>query len=276
MYIIIHISYSHFNIFAQVCTKATVVHQSLAMFSFQGATDSEKRALCLSAENETLKQSLSVTQGLLQQLSSIPSQSSTMLIKVKARPSSTDVQLWVNTRAVTCKPGSVFCSFFPTGKREPPQQNPATGDLSPTACRAAVTSGASERTVRVEESGGAEEAGGQGEGVAAGVGQREGEGAGGEGKSQCLNHLIMSEHMVCRFLVFNFPLCYHQYVTQTVEVESPATLKQLSKAKQRNQLLSEKLCSQNERCKQLEQQIRKSDEYSCNLQHKVTNWAMEV
>lgn len=49
----------------------------------QGATDSEKRVLCLSAENESLKQNLSLTQGLLQQLSTIPSQSSTMLIKVR-------------------------------------------------------------------------------------------------------------------------------------------------------------------------------------------------
>lgn len=60
-----------------------------------------------------------------------------------------------------------------------------------------------------------------------------------------------------------------QYVTQTVEVESPATLKHLSKARQRGELLSEKLANQNERCKQLEEQIRKSDEHSCNLQHKV-------
>lgn len=61
-----------------------------------------------------------------------------------------------------------------------------------------------------------------------------------------------------------------QYVTQTVEVESSATLKHLSKARQRCELLSEKLNNQNERCKQLEEQIRKSDEHSCNLQHKVT------
>lgn len=61
-----------------------------------------------------------------------------------------------------------------------------------------------------------------------------------------------------------------QYVTQTVEVESPATVKQLTKARQRNEVLSERLSSQNERCKQLEEQIRKSDEYSCNLQHKVS------
>lgn len=60
-----------------------------------------------------------------------------------------------------------------------------------------------------------------------------------------------------------------QYVTQTVEVESPATLKHLNKARQRNELLSEKLVHQSERCKQLEEQIRRSDEYSCNLQHKV-------
>lgn len=65
-------------------------------------------------------------------------------------------------------------------------------------------------------------------------------------------------------------MCLLQYVTQTVEVESPATLKHLNKARQRNELLSEKLSNQNERCKQLEEQIRKSDEYSCNLQHKVT------
>lgn len=67
-------------------------------------------------------------------------------------------------------------------------------------------------------------------------------------------------------------LCLAQYVTQTVEVEveSPATLKHLSKARQRGELLSEKLANQNERCKQLEEQIRKSDEHSCNLQHKVT------
>lgn len=65
-------------------------------------------------------------------------------------------------------------------------------------------------------------------------------------------------------------------MTQTVEVESPVTLKQLGKARQRNELLSEKLANQNERCKQLEEQIRKSDEYSCNLQHKVTNTVTTV
>ena len=54
-----------------------------------------------------------------------------------------------------------------------------------------------------------------------------------------------------------------------MEVESPSTLRQLAEAREKNDLLSEKLSNQNERCKQLEEHIRKSDEYSCNLQHKV-------
>lgn len=62
-----------------------------------------------------------------------------------------------------------------------------------------------------------------------------------------------------------------QYVTQTVEVESAVTVKQLTKARQRNEVLSERLANQNHRCKQLEEQIRKSDEHSCNLQHKVSS-----
>ncbi|MED6275373.1 hypothetical protein CHARACLAT_025931 [Characodon lateralis] len=67
-----------------------------------------------------------------------------------------------------------------------------------------------------------------------------------------------------------------KYVTQTVEVESPATVRQLTKARQRNEVLSERLSSQNERCKQLEEQIRKSDEYSCNLQHKIAAYEREI
>lgn len=77
-------------------------------------------------------------------------------------------------------------------------------------------------------------------------------------------------HCLCITVQINSKHFSPQYVTQTVEVESPATLKHLTKARQRNELLSQKLSGQNERCKQLEEQIRKSDEHSCNLQHKVT------
>uniref|UniRef100_A0AAY4CG41 Kinesin-like protein n=1 Tax=Denticeps clupeoides TaxID=299321 RepID=A0AAY4CG41_9TELE len=59
------------------------------------------------------------------------------------------------------------------------------------------------------------------------------------------------------------------YVTQTVEVESPSTLRQLAEAREKNERLSDKLSDQNARCKQLEEQIRRSDEVTCNLQHKV-------
>ncbi|XP_078062946.1 kinesin-like protein KIFC3, partial [Mustelus asterias] len=46
-----------------------------------GVTDSEKRIQHLSLENDSLKQNLSVTQSLLQQLSSLPLQPSTQLLK---------------------------------------------------------------------------------------------------------------------------------------------------------------------------------------------------
>lgn len=64
-------------------------------FFHQGVTDSEKRVLCLSAENESLKHSLTVTQGLLQQLSVIPSQSSSVLIKVRLSFNALGI-LWID------------------------------------------------------------------------------------------------------------------------------------------------------------------------------------
>ena len=59
-------------------------------------------------------------------------------------------------------------------------------------------------------------------------------------------------------------------------MESPATIKQLTKARQRNEVLSERLSNQNQQCKHLEEQIRKSDEHSCNLQHKVIKGGNET
>ncbi|KAJ4931518.1 hypothetical protein JOQ06_025813 [Pogonophryne albipinna] len=159
-----------------------------------GATDSEKRVLCLSAENESLKQNLSVTQGLLQQLSAIPSQSSTMLIKENENLRSRVQQLEMSLQQ-----------------------------------RAEQLSHLERQSEQSEWRRGEE------------LRKRE-----------------------------------DRYVTQTVEVESPATLKQLTKGRQRNELLSGKLANQNERCKQLEEHIRKSDEYSCNLQHKIAAYEREI
>ncbi|XP_057689565.1 kinesin-like protein KIFC3 [Corythoichthys intestinalis] len=178
-----------------------------------GATDSEKRVLCLSAENETLKQSLTVTQGLLQQLTTIPSQSSTMLIKENENLRSRVQQLEASLQ----------------------QRAEQLSQLEQQSERSEWRRGEElrRREDRVREL------------------QLE------------LDRERGREPVV-------------KYVTKTVEVESPATMKQLTKARQRNELLSEKLSNQNERCKQLEEQIRKSDEYSCNLQHKIAAYEREI
>lgn len=51
---------------------------------FQGVTDSEKRMHNLVAENDGLKQSLSLTQGLLQQLATVSTQPPGLLAKVSS------------------------------------------------------------------------------------------------------------------------------------------------------------------------------------------------
>ncbi|XP_040021149.2 kinesin-like protein KIFC3 [Gasterosteus aculeatus] len=178
-----------------------------------GATDSEKRVLCLSAENESLKQNLSVTQGLLQQLSTIPSQSSTMLIKENENLRSRVQQLEMSLQQRAEQLSQL--------ERQSEQSEWRRGEEL------------RKREDRVREL------------------QLE------------LNTERGKEPVV-------------KYVTQTVEVESPASLKQLSKARQRNELLSSKLSNQTERCKQLEEHIRKSDEYSCNLQHKIAAYEQEI
>lgn len=71
--------------------------------------------------------------------------------------------------------------FAVLGERKPPQQSAPAGVVLTAACRAAVTPGATERAKRVEERRRAEETRGPGEGAAAGVGQRERQGASGEG-----------------------------------------------------------------------------------------------
>ncbi|XP_060906490.1 kinesin-like protein KIFC3 [Labrus mixtus] len=178
-----------------------------------GATDSEKRVMCLTAENDSLKQSLGVTQGLLQQLSTIPSQSSSMLIKENE-----NLRCRVQQLEMSLQQRAEQLSQL---ERQSEQSEWRRGEEL------------RKREDRVREL------------------QLE------------LDRERGKEPVV-------------KYVTKTVEVESPATLKHLTKAKQRNELLSEKLSNQNERCKQLEEHIRKSDEYSCNLQHKIAAYEREI
>ncbi|XP_028841102.1 kinesin-like protein KIFC3 isoform X2 [Denticeps clupeoides] len=178
-----------------------------------GATDSEKRVLCLSAENDSLKHSLSVTQGLLQQLSVIPSQSSSVLIKENENLRSRVLQL--------------------------------ENSLQQRADQLSRLERQSEQTEwrRGEELRRREE------------------------RLQELQLELDRERS-------KEPLI--KYVTQTVEVESPSTLRQLAEAREKNERLSDKLSDQNARCKQLEEQIRRSDEVTCNLQHKIAAYEREI
>ncbi|KAJ0000347.1 hypothetical protein NQD34_012189 [Periophthalmus magnuspinnatus] len=178
-----------------------------------GATDSEKRVLCLTAENESLKQSLSVTQGLLQQLSTIPSQSSNMIMKenenLRSRVQQLEMSLQQRAEQLSNLERHSEASEWRRGEELRKREDRV-------------------RELQLE-----------------------------------LDRERAKDPVV-------------KYVTQTVEVESPATLKHLNKVRQKNEVLSEKLGHQNERCKQLEEQIRKSDEYSCNLQHKIAAYEREI
>ncbi|KAJ8004838.1 hypothetical protein DPEC_G00140460 [Dallia pectoralis] len=178
-----------------------------------GATDSEKRVVCLSAENDSLKQSLTVTQGLLQQLSVIPSQSSSVLIKENENLRSRVQQLesCLQQRA----------DQLTRLERQSEQSEWRKGEEL------------RRREERVREL------------------QLE------------LDKERGREPQI-------------KIVTQTVEVESPATLRQLAEARERNEQLSEKLTNQNDKCRKLEKHIRESDEFSCNLQHKIAACEREI
>ncbi|TTF41815.1 Kinesin-like protein KIFC3 [Bagarius yarrelli] len=178
-----------------------------------GATDSEKRMLCLSAENESLKQSLSVTQGLLQQLSIIPSQSSSLLIKENENLRSRVLQLESTLQQRVEQLSRL--------ERQSEQDQWRRGEEL------------RRRDERVKEL------------------QLE------------LDKERSKEPVV-------------KYVTQTVEVESPSTLKQLTETRQKNTQLKQRLSGEKERCKQLEEKIRRSDEVSCNLQHKIAAYEREI
>ncbi|KAM6968337.1 kinesin-like protein KIFC3 [Aplochiton taeniatus] len=178
-----------------------------------GATDSEKRVQCLSVENEGLKQSLSVTQGLLQQLSVIPSQSSTVLIKENENLRSRVLQLESSLQQRAEQLSHL--------ERQSEQSEWRRGEEL------------RRREERVREL-----------------------------------QLELDKERGKEPLV--------KYVTQTVEIESPSTLNLLAEARQRNEKLSARLSGQNDKCKKLEEHIRKSDEYSCNLQHKIAAYEREI
>ncbi|KAJ8290722.1 hypothetical protein GJAV_G00016720 [Gymnothorax javanicus] len=178
-----------------------------------GVTDSEKRVLCLSAENDSLKQSLSVTQGLLQQLSVIPSQSSSVLIKENETLRSRVQQLEHSLQ----QRGEQLSLL----ERRSEQADWRRGEEL------------RRREERLREL------------------QLE------------LDRERSKEPLV-------------KYVTQTVEVESPSTLRQLAEAKEKNERLVEKLSNRNEKCRELEELLRRSDKVTANLKHKIAAYEVEI
>nr|XP_028594296.1 kinesin-like protein KIFC2 [Podarcis muralis] len=60
-----------------------------------------------------------------------------------------------------------------------------------------------------------------------------------------------------------------QYITKTVEVDSPRSLQAVAEAEERNRALMEQLTPA-ERCQQLAEQLQSSEEMTARLKHKVT------
>ncbi|KAM4735065.1 LOW QUALITY PROTEIN: kinesin-like protein KIFC3 [Anableps anableps] len=181
-----------------------------------GATDSEKRVLWLTAENESLKQNLMRHTKPPAQLSAIPSQSNTMLIKENEN---------LRGRVQQLETSLQHPEQLAQLERKSEQREWRRGEEL------------RKREDRVRE--------------------LELELNKERGRSQ-----------LCKSSL--------QVVTQTVEVESPATVRQLTKARQRNECCLKRLSSQNERCKTAGGTIKKSDEYSCNLQHKIAAYEREI
>ncbi|XP_064410312.1 kinesin-like protein KIFC3 [Latimeria chalumnae] len=66
------------------------------------------------------------------------------------------------------------------------------------------------------------------------------------------------------------------YVTRTVEVESPTTLRSLLEAEEKNHVLLEQLSQQGERCHFLEQQLKSSEGVTSDLRHKIEAYEAEI
>ncbi|XP_030409844.1 kinesin-like protein KIFC2 [Gopherus evgoodei] len=178
-----------------------------------GVTDSEKRIHNLTMENEGLKQSLSVTQGLLQQLATVSAQPSATLAKENEGLRSRVQHL------ETCLQQKL------------------------------------EELVRLE---------GQ---VSALQWRKEQEVSRLDERIQELQRMLETQQ--------NRPPDV-QYVTQTVEVESPTTLRSLVEAEERNRGLLEQLSSQGERCQQLAEQLQGSEEVTAELRHKISAYESEI
>ncbi|XP_008121644.2 kinesin-like protein KIFC2 [Anolis carolinensis] len=67
-----------------------------------------------------------------------------------------------------------------------------------------------------------------------------------------------------------------QYVTQTVEVDSPRSLQALAEAEERNRALTEQLSGQAQRCQRMTQQLHSSEEAARGLRNKISAYESEI
>ncbi|XP_067872250.1 kinesin-like protein KIFC3 isoform X2 [Heterodontus francisci] len=179
----------------------------------RGVTDSEKRIQHLSIENESLKQNLGVTQGLLQQLSTIPLQPSAQLLKENE-----DLRSKVHLLE-----GSLQQKLEQLLRLETQMSN--------------VQWRKEEQVRQLEER---------------------------------MRGLQLELHR------YQDRPAEIQYITQQVEVDSPATLKSLQECEQRNRQLLDQLSIQGEQFSKLEQQQRDSQQTSSELKFKIMVYEAEI
>ncbi|XP_069813008.1 kinesin-like protein KIFC3 isoform X2 [Dendropsophus ebraccatus] len=178
-----------------------------------GVTDSEKQIQNLSVENENLKQSLNMTQGLLEKLAAVNSQPSTQLLKeneeLRSKVHHLETSLQDKVEQLVYTKGHIDNLQW---RKE-------------------------EETRHLEE------------------------------KVQGLKLSLENEKKRPPDV---------QYVTQTVEVESPLLLHSLEKAEERNRTLQEQVSGQSEKCQRLEEQLRRSEDLTTSLQSKITAYESEI
>ncbi|KAM3928590.1 uncharacterized protein RB166_006548 [Leptodactylus fuscus] len=178
-----------------------------------GVTDSEKQIQNLSVENQSLKQNLNVTQGLLEKLAAVNSQPSTQLLKENE-----DLRSKVH--------------HLETSLQEKVEQLVYTkGHMDNLQWRK------EEETRQLEE------------------------------KVERLKLSLESEK--------NRPPDV-QYITQTVEVESPILLHRLEKAEERNQTLQEQVSGSSEKCQRLQEQLQRSEDLTCTLHTKISAYESQI
>nr|XP_060631993.1 kinesin-like protein KIFC3 [Anolis sagrei ordinatus] len=67
-----------------------------------------------------------------------------------------------------------------------------------------------------------------------------------------------------------------QYVTQTVEVDSPRSLQAVAEAEERNRTLTKQLSCQTQRCQRMTQQLHSSEEVARGLRNKISAYESEI